>query len=268
MNPPPDSETVSVRGIKLRRDPAREPCFTVTHRFEDLQERNDNSPIALRERLHRHMHTEMQTLEIAARTLADFPDAPWELRLQIARQCWDEARHVALLHRRLLAKGGRKGEFPVINFDWGVSMMVPTLPGRLAVQNRTLEGGEMDLLRELITQWRRVGDEETSQLMDVILADEIQHVRYANHWLKALGKQTPRAFLDVIKAMQYLSQVTTAVAPKPGEKNALDVEFSSIDHNAAPPSVEDRRLAEFSDAEIGELLKQAGYGAIAPKPGT
>ena len=32
--------------------------------------------------------------------------------MQLARQCWDETRHVGLLYRRLLELGGQKGEFP------------------------------------------------------------------------------------------------------------------------------------------------------------
>jgi uncharacterized ferritin-like protein (DUF455 family) len=262
----PESEQKVVRGAVLRRDPARESCFTVVHLHRDLLERGDNSPPAIRERLHRHMHTELQTLEIAASSLVDFADAPWELRMELARQSWDEARHVRLLHRRLREKGGRKGEFPVMNFDWGVSMMMKTLPARLAIQNRALEGGEMDLLRQLMTTWAELGEHETAEVMEVILADEIQHVRFANRWLKHFGQKSPRTFLEVIGAMQYLKKVTEAIAPLPGETNSLDVDLVSFNHMETPPSVEDRVLAEFTEAEIAQMLKESGYGAIAPKP--
>ena len=87
--------TKTVRGVTLHRDPAREPCFTVVHLHKDLHDYDDMSETSRRQRLHRHMHNEMQTLEIAAQGLADFPEAPWELRLQLARQCWDEARHTS-----------------------------------------------------------------------------------------------------------------------------------------------------------------------------
>src|SRR5215467_11940189 len=102
-----------VRGVSLRRDPAREACFTVVQLHRDLHDYDSMSDVSRRQRLHRHMHNEMQTLEIAAQSLADFPDAPWELRLQLARQCWDESRHTQILYRRLCELGGYKGEFPV-----------------------------------------------------------------------------------------------------------------------------------------------------------
>ena len=55
------------------------------------------------------------------------PYAPWELRMEIARQCWDESRHARLYHRRLLEKGGRKGEFPIANHEWTVTCSFATL---------------------------------------------------------------------------------------------------------------------------------------------
>src|SRR5262249_25070143 len=148
---------------------------------------NDMSEVSRRQRLHRHMHNEMQSLEIAAQSLADFPDAPWDLRMQLARQCWDETRHTMLLHRRLLELGGRKGEFPVMNYEWSVTLMSDSLAARLALQNRTFEGGEMDLLRQLVERWKEVGDERTAEMLGGILADEIQHVRFANQWLKRMA---------------------------------------------------------------------------------
>ena len=114
----------TVRGVTLHRDPAREACFTVVQLHKDLHDYDDMSDVSRRQRLHRHMHNEMQTLEIVAQGLADFPDAPWELRMQLARQCWDESRHSAILYRRLRAMGGRKGEFPVMNYEWGVTQLL------------------------------------------------------------------------------------------------------------------------------------------------
>src|SRR5262245_20739918 len=115
MRAPAVEDVKTTRGVVLRRDPAREVCFRVVHLHKDLHDYDDMSPVARRQRVHRHMHNEMQNLEIAAQSLVNFPDQPWELRLQIARQCWDEARHAGLMYRRLRALNGFKGEFPVMN---------------------------------------------------------------------------------------------------------------------------------------------------------
>ena len=190
-------ETKTVRGALLRRDPAREPCFRLVHLHHDMEDYGDMSEASRRQRLHQHMHNEMQSLEIAAQCLVDFPDTPWELRMELARQCWDETRHTEMLYRRLRELGGRKGEFPVMNYEWGVTQLLDSLAARLAVQNRTFEGGEMDLLRQQNGMWSVAGDEQTAELMDALLADEVQHVRYANRWLKQMARENPRTLLQV-----------------------------------------------------------------------
>jgi uncharacterized ferritin-like protein (DUF455 family) len=256
----------TTRGVTLRRDPAREACFTVVHLHKDLHDYEGMSDVSRRQRLHRHMHNEMQTLEIVAQSLADFPDTPWELRLQMARQCWDEVRHSALLYRRLREMGGQKGDFPVMNYEWGVTQMLDSLPARLAVQNRTFEGGEMDLLRQQESMWREAGDEQTAAMMDALLADEVQHVRFANRWLKRMASENPRTLLQVATGVQFLRRVTAALAPEPGETNAVGVDLTAFTHVEVLANIEDRRLAEFTEREIAELLRQEGFGSLVATP--
>lgn len=253
LNP---GDTKVIRGATLRRDPAREECFTVVHLHKDMHDYSGMSEVSRRQRLHRHMHNEMQSLEIAAQCVADFPDAPWELRMQLARQCWDEARHATLLYRRLKELGGYKGEFPVMNYEWGVTCMMDSLPARLALQNRTFEGGEMDLLRKIIDKWKEIGDERTAAILETILADEIQHVRFANQWIKCIARKEPRSLLKVANAVRFLQSVTEALTPQPGEVNSVGVDLTSYKHLDVFANVEDRKLAEFTEEEIEEILRQ------------
>jgi uncharacterized ferritin-like protein (DUF455 family) len=208
------------------------------------------------------MHNEMQPLEIIAAALADFPDAPWELRMQLARQCWDETRHSAILYRRLRDMGGRKGEFPVMNYEWGVTKLLNSLPARLAVQNRTFEGGEMDLLRQQVGMWSAAGDFETAALMDALLADEVEHVRFANRWLKQMARENSRTLLQVASGVQLLKKITEALAPEPGEVNAVGVNLTEFTHVEVLTNVDDRKLAEFTEGELAELLRKEGFSSL------
>jgi hypothetical protein len=262
LSSPSTDKTKTIRGVILHRDPAREACFSVVELHKDLHDYDDMSDISRRQRLHRHMHNEMQTLEIVAQSLADFPNAPWELRMQLARQCWDESRHSAILYRRLREMGGRKGEFPVMNYEWGVTQLLDSLAGRLAVQNRTFEGGEMDLLRQQNGMWSVAGDKQTADLMDALLADEVQHVRYANRWLKQMARENPRTLLQVASGIQVLQKITAALAPEPGEVNAVGVNLTEFTHVEVLTNVDDRKLAEFTDREIAELLRKEGFGSL------
>lgn len=262
MNATADSKVVG--GVVLRRDPAREPCFTVVHTDADLQDWPDFSDVSRREKLHRHMNNETGAMEIAARCLVDFPDAPWELRMALARQTSDESRHALLLHRRLVQLKGVKGEFPVANFEWGVTLMLDDLPGRLAVQNRTFEAGLIDILGTLRNKWREAGDHQTADMLEAILADEITHVRFANRWIKKLTEADPRVLLRVAMAIRFLGRVNQQLAPRPGDVNAVGVEWT--EERRLPPAVnvDDRREAEFTDEEIAEVLRQAGFRSILP----
>ena len=252
----------TVNGIVLRDDPAREICFTIAQTDDEMVTIDDaNSPAAQRERLHRHMNNEIGSMEIAAQSLVDFPEAPWELRMELARQTFDESRHVAGLYARLCELGGYKGEYPIGNFEWSVTTMQDSLAARLALQNRTFEAGEMDLLGGLKKLWRSIGDDKTADLLETILADEINHVRFANRWIKKMISEDKRILLHIAKAMHFLSSANTAVSPPvEGKGAAIAINFER--HARMGVNTEDRRLAEFSDEEINEILRQSGMRSL------
>ena len=257
-------ETQSICGFTLRTDPLREEAFTVVHRDVDMHEFVGMSEVARRERLHRHMNNEIGSIEIAAQMLVDFPDAPWELRMELARQAWDETRHVELLYRRLRELGGHKGEFPISNFEWCVTGALNHIAARLAVQNRTLEAGQMDILGKVTTSWREAGDDETAQMLEGILADEIQHVRFANQWIRRMVEEDRRTLLEVARGVMFLRAANDALAPQPGEVNKVGTAVENPNKKAFDVNVTDRRMAAFTEGEIAEVLKQAGFRAIVP----
>ena len=231
-----DNGHIKVRGgVTLRAGPAREPCFRVVTDQADMSSLPHGSLEHRREMLHGDVNEEVQSLEIAAQSLADFPDAPWEIRLHLARQCWDETRHALAVFRRLLELGGRKGEFPIINQEWGVVCMFDSLAGRLAVQNRLFEGGSLDVLKESVGVWTGWGDETTAAILDTVAADEIQHVRFANDWLTSLKTEDPKSLLKAIAAMSAVRSWAVALAP-PGR----------LMEHQIPTNNEDRRHAGFS----------------------
>ena len=250
--------------LALREPPARDACFEVVTRDAEMHEYDGADPRALRETVHRHMSNEITSLDIAAQCLAEFPDAPWELRLELARQCWDEARHVQVLARRLVELGGRKGEFPISTFEWSVTCALDSLAGRLATQNRTFEAGAMDVVGSLAPAVREVGDLETAAVLDGILADEVHHVRFANRWIKAMVDQDPRVLLKVASAVRFLAEANAALLAAGGERNAVGRAMADPAERVPAVNVEDRRLAGFSDDEIHEVLRQAGFRSLLP----
>jgi uncharacterized ferritin-like protein (DUF455 family) len=203
-------DTKIVRGIEVRRDPAREPCFRIVHLHEDVPDKGGMDMEHRCQRLHREYNHEVHSLEIAAACLADFPDAPWELRVELARQCWDEARHAALIYKRLIANGGTKGQDPIANLGWSVVTMLNSLVERLAIQHRTFEAGSLDIGAVAISTFRDLGDEATAEVLEAIEADEIPHVRFGNDWVKRLTDAEPRAVLQIAAAVAWLKRVVAA----------------------------------------------------------
>src|SRR5712691_7282644 len=94
-----------IEGVRLRSEPARDDCFRIVLRDDEMHEFELTDPRAPREAVHRHMSNEITSLDIAAQCIAEFPDTPWELRMELARQCWDESRHIDALYRRLVQLG-------------------------------------------------------------------------------------------------------------------------------------------------------------------
>jgi uncharacterized ferritin-like protein (DUF455 family) len=219
--------------------PARDPRFTVREVWSEMTNLPEGDPRAMAEFLHRQMNEEVNGLEIAARNLADFPDADWELRMAIARQCADEARHVDMFRRCFEARGGRVGDHPVLNFQYRITTRIDSLLGRLCVQNRSFEAAGIDAIQDGIAQ---AAEPDLRELLDSQLADEIQHVRYANHWTAVLAERGgARAAFELARAVGQANQALAIVAGGAMVRYPVDAAL--------------RREAGFSDGEI-EAVKE------------
>ena len=255
----PATDTKIVRGVTLRRDPAREPCFEIVHLHSDVPKRAGMGKESVRMRIHSEHNQEVQTLEIAALCLVDFPEAPWELRMELARQCWDEARHAALYLRRLVELGGRKGQHAIANLDWSVVTMLDSLSARLAVQHRTFEAGSMDLESQMILMLRAAGDSATADIMEAVTTDEIQHVRFANVWLKRLTDANPRSVLQIASAMVWLRRVVIATGGDPLKQIATDVESRQLAGFSNEDNAEVARLEGIVSSQLRELSSRVEH---------
>ena len=193
--------------------PARDPRFIVKDLWEEMTNLPEGHRDVTREFLHRQMNEEVNGLEISARNLVDFPEADWELRMAIARQCSDEARHFEMFRRCFERRGGRLGEYPILNFQYRMITRIASLVGRLAVQNRSFEAAGIDAINHEVEASRLAGEADLTALFDAQLADEVQHVRYANVWLKRLTAQVgPRAVIELAQAVSQVNEAFKIVA--------------------------------------------------------
>jgi len=225
--------------------PARDGRFDVKARWSEMDNLPPEDERAMPEFLHRQMNEEVNGIEIAARNLTDFPEAPWELRMEIARQCWDEARHVVVFRRAFERRGASVGDFPVLNFQYRITTRIPTLEGRLAVQNRSFEAAGLDAIKQAIEGAQSGGNPDLAELFETQLADEMHHVRYANRWVERLAEAGgPKSVFAVVSAVSRADAALRVIA------GDAVVEY--------PVADELRREAGFSEAEIEAVRSHHG----------
>jgi uncharacterized ferritin-like protein (DUF455 family) len=208
--------------------------------FPDL-----STPESIRERVHGILVGELQAMEGAGRTVYDFPDAPWEFTMDMARQVWDESRHVEIYTRLLEHLGGYIGEFPESTILWRCAC-AEDAAARVAGVNRGLEGLACDVFAQLIEIAKRLPDPTLAQAVDYVLADEITHVRMGSYWLNKLTEGDPERRRRAVEFQE-----------------SIDERFNlgGIRREGAPDEVpiaiatEIRRLAGFTDEEIQRLVK-------------
>jgi uncharacterized ferritin-like protein (DUF455 family) len=224
--------------------PARDGRFTVAARWIECANFPDGHPLRGIEFLHRQMNEEIDSLECSAANLRDFPQAPWDLRLSLARQCADEARHAAMFRRLFERRGGYVGQYPVLNFQYRIIAHIRSLVGRLAIQNRSFEAGGLDAIAYGIEHARQGSDEGMRELLEAQQADEISHVRFANDWINAATRQDARSVLEIGIALAGAAKAFRQVMGSEGTEGAsYAADFAA------------RREAGFTDAEVGLAVK-------------
>jgi len=211
----------------------------------------------LRARLHGIFTGEIQAMEAAGRTLFDFPDAPWEFQLDMARQVWDEARHTEIFERLLNYMGAAAGDYTETEILWRCAQADdPAL--RVAGINRGLEGLACDVFEQLIKIAQRNGDEVIERAVDYVLADEITHVRMGSKWMRKFCEGDPERLKRAIAFQEGIDEVFNFRGGRRAQQDLKvdDGAFLTIAREA-------RLLAGFTEEEIDRLVsstrKSAAY---------
>ena len=134
-----------------------------------------------------------------------FPDAPWEFTMDMARQVWDESRHVEIYIRLLEHLGGYIGEFPETTILWRCAC-AEDAAARVAGVNRGLEGLACDVFNQLVYIARKMGDPILERAVDFVLADEITHVRMGSKWLTRLTEGDPERRRTAIEFQETIDE--------------------------------------------------------------
>src|SRR6266481_4615261 len=224
-----------------------------------------HEPEFLKARLHGIAVGEMQAMEAAGRTLFDFPDAPWEFQLDMARQVWDESRHAELFTKLLEYSGSWLGEFPESEVLWSCTQ-VDDPACRVAGINRGLEGLACDVFAQIIRLAQKMGDPVIERAVDYVLADEITHVRMGAKWMRKLTEGDPERYerarmfqenIDNLINFQGGRRPVEETKQQPQRVGDKEIEFDAT----LTIAKEARLLAGFTEEEIDRLIKAASRSA-------
>ncbi len=213
-------------------------------------ERPDSADAA-RALMHGIFVGEIQALEGAGRTCWDFEtgdgrdEAPFALKLDMARQCWDEARHCEISVKLSDWMGTEIGEFSEGAFLYAAACN-PDPVLRLTGVNRALEGLAIDVFNTMREFGELAGDPVLEFCEDWMLADEVTHVKMGSDWLRRLTADDPERRKDALEFQRVVDKLFS-----------LGGFRSDEDDSPVKLARRFRELAGFDDEEIDEIADLA-----------
>lgn len=215
-------------------------------------------PDGARSMMHGIFVGEIQALEGAGRTCWDFEtgngedQAPFELKLDMARQCWDESRHVEISIKLSEHMGTEIGEFGESAFLYQAACN-PDPILRLTGVNRALEGLAIDVFNTMREFGKIAGDPVLEFCEDWMLADEVTHVKMGSDWLRKITANDPERRTRALEFQRVVDKLFSFNGLR-GDDEESPIRLAR----------RFRELAGFEDAEIDDIAADA----LAAKQGT
>jgi uncharacterized ferritin-like protein (DUF455 family) len=194
--------------------------------------------------VHAIAHIEWNAINLAWDAVWRFDAMPREYYDDWARVAAEEAKHFTMLRARLLELGSDYGHLPAHEGLWQTAEATRhDLLARMALVPRVLEARGLDVTPGLIEKLRTAGDDRTADILEVVLREEVGHVRVGSHWFHRLcadrGLDPAEAFADAIR--KHFRGRTRAVADATSRRLRLEAgfredELDALDRLAAPES--------------------------------
>ncbi|WP_322104793.1 ferritin-like domain-containing protein [Paraburkholderia sp. J41] len=194
--------------------------------------------------LHALAHIEFNAINLALDAVWRFPGMPDAFYADWLKVAAEEAYHFSLLCARLADYGHAYGDFPAHNGLWEMcERTADDVLARMALVPRVLEARGLDASPPIRARLKQAGDDESAAILDIILRDEVGHVRIGNHWFRHLCDERgldPHA--------TWLALAERYHAPR----------------LRGPFNFEARRSAGFDEAELDALAAQDAAEQKAP----
>lgn len=166
------------------RMPGRPPCPALVHP-RDLPRRGFGSVQGRAAFIHAIAHIEFNAIDLAWDAAYRFRGLPEPFYADWVSIASDEARHFKLLQQRLQVLGFEYGDFDAHNGLWEMAEKTAHDGlSRMALVPRVLEARGLDVTPGMIEKLRALGDDETADVLVVILDEEVSHVAAGSRWFR------------------------------------------------------------------------------------
>lgn len=135
--------------------------------------------------LHAVAHIEFNAINLALDAAYRFRNMPEDYYGDWLQVAAEEAYHFSLLRDRMQSMNVRYGDMPAHNGLWEQACKTDDdVMVRMALVPRVLEARGLDVTPGMMQRLKSVGDHETVEILEIILRDEIGHVRIGSRWYR------------------------------------------------------------------------------------
>jgi hypothetical protein len=198
-----------------------------------------------RHKFHQLLYGEVETTDRMGKMIAEFPDLPWEMRIELAHQMWDEARHIEIVAKACEEELGATLGYGPWPLAWWWMQNEDDPLRRISVTNSWAERNLMSTLRQWREQAEKHGYARIAELSDYLQADELTHVKLATHWIRKLTEDKPVYFDELLNwSREAVDRVENFYGNAYGASGRQEPRFSFV------------RGGDVDDAELGEAQSQ------------
>ncbi|MEZ5653860.1 MAG: ferritin-like domain-containing protein [Burkholderiaceae bacterium] len=156
--------------------------------------------------LHAIAHIEFNAVNLALDAIWRYPAMPDAFALDWLAVAADECRHFGLVNGLLREAGFDYGDFDAHDGLWQMALRTrDDLLARMALVPRVLEARGLDATPPIQARLRAAGDRAACAVLQIIVDDEIGHVRLGDHWFRRLahqaGRDPERTYTELIVAL-------------------------------------------------------------------
>jgi uncharacterized ferritin-like protein (DUF455 family) len=137
--------------------------------------------------LHDLASIELQAMELAVRSLYEFPEAPTDFRTQLAELALGEGRHLELCLDAMDDLGFPWGSWDAHLTLWNAVSSTDTLLDRILIVHRYLEGAGLDAGESILRRMQGVKALRARPVVETIVKEEVDHVLFGSRWYHAIA---------------------------------------------------------------------------------